>query len=427
MKTSMGRGVMMVWLAAVAAAATAGVLPEGYEKNSPAFRGPAGSGLYPAAGALPTAWNETAKQGILWKAKLDLPGWASPVVWGGKVVVLGADAQKRQAACFDAATGKPLWKTELPKAEGATEEYELNTQSEEWNVRMHAASTPATNGKQVFALFSNGQLAALELDTGKVAWTIGLGNTSGNSYGLANSLLVFGDSVIAVFEGETSFIAACDAATGKERWKAPRKSATWSSPILIQTAAGKPLVVLFADPAVTAWDPATGKVAWTVDVLTASPEYCVGPSPVFADGMVVVNCEKNGIFGIDPDKGQKVWGLTELPNDNGFSDGVSMVTDGKHVYQYFQAALTCVEARTGKLVKTRDMDETAAYASPLFSGGNLYLFAGSETVVLKADAAADFPAVGKGSLKDAFEASPAAADGRLFVRTDDSLCAIGAK
>ena len=402
-------------------------LPEGFEMNSPAFRGASGMGVYRGAATLPTTWSEKDSKGMLWKAKLELPGWSSPVVWGGKVVVTGADATKRVVACFDAVSGKPAWKTELPKAEGATAEYTLNTQSEQWNVRMHAAATPATNGKLVFVLFSNAQLAALELESGKVVWTIGLGDSSGNSYGVASSPLISGDNVIVAFEGSPQFIAAYDAATGKEKWKTPRKNSTWASPILITTVAGKNLVVLPANPDVTAWDAATGKVAWTLDVVKNSPQYCVGPSPVFAAGMVVVNCENNGMVGIDADKGTSAWVLTELPNGEGFADGVSMTTDGKNVYQYFKSSLTCVDAKTGKVVKQKDTDDSSTYASPVLAGGNLYLFGNSDTLILKADPSADFPSGGKGSLKESFEASPAAANGRLYIRTDELLYCIGAK
>lgn len=419
--------VCVVGLASLVNVAGAGVLPEGFEKNNATFRGPASSGCYRDVGSLPTAWSEKDNKGILWHVKLDSPGFASPIVWGDKVIVTTADETKRQVACFDAASGKSLWKTELPKAAGTTAAYTLNTQSDEWNKRMHAASTPATNGKQVFALFSNGQLAALDLQTGTVTWTVGLGKTSDNAFGLANSLLVFGDTVIVVFQGEPAFIAAYDAATGKGRWKTPRASPTWASPILIKTAAGKKQVVLPSNPDVTAWDPETGKVAWKADVMTTSPTYCTGPSPVFADGMVVVNAENNGIIGIDPDKGQQAWIVKELPNGDGFADGISMTTDGKNVYQYFKTAVTCVAAKTGKVVKQKELDESASYASPIFAGGNLYLFGSGETTILKADPAADFPAVGKGSLNDSSDTSPAAANGRLYLRTDEALYCIGAK
>lgn len=419
--------VCVIGLAGFASVGCSGVLPDGFEKNSPTFRGPYGTGVYKDVGSLPIAWSEKDNSGILWKEKLALPGWASPIVWDDKVIVLTATSAKRVAACFNAVTGKLVWQRELPQAAGATAEYTLDTQSDDWNARMHAAATPATDGKLVFTLFSNGQLSALDLKTGTVVWNIGIGDISGNSYGAANSPLVFGDSVIVVFQGASSFIAAYSAATGKEKWKTARKSSTWASPVLIKTAAGKYRVVLAADPDVTAWDPETGKVVWTANVVTTSPQYCVGPSVVFADGLVAVNCENNGIVGLDAETGKEVWRMKELPNGDGFADGVCMATDGKNVYQYFKTALTCVEAKTGKVIKQKDIEDSASYASPLFADGNLYLFGAGDTTIVKADPAADFPAVGKGSLKDSFEASPAAANGHLFIRTDNSLYCIGAK
>ena len=142
---------------------------------------------------------------------------------------------------------------------------------------------------------------------------------------------------------------------------------------------------------------------------------------------MVVNGENNGIVGIDPDKGQQVWHVKEVPNGDGFADGVSMTTDGKNVYQYFKTAITCVEAKTGKVVKQKEIDESASYASPVCAGGNLYLFGSGETTILKADPAADFPSVGKGSLKDSSDSSPAVANGRFFIRTDEALYCIGVK
>jgi outer membrane protein assembly factor BamB len=401
--------------------------PAAAEGAGAGFRGPERSGLYRDAGPLPVSWNEPAGSGVLWRAQLDLPGWASPVVSKGRVAVASADAARRQVVCLDAVSGKELWKTDLPETAGTTAKYELDTMSEVWNRRMHAAASPAADGTRVFALFSNGQLAALDLETGKVAWTMGLGDTSENKFGVAGSPLVWNGTVIIAFQGEPSFIAAYDAATGAEKWKTPRTDRTWSSPILAKTAAGRSLVALFAEPTLTAWDAGTGSEVWKTDILAEKPEYCVGPTPVFADGMIAVNYESIGIVGIDPDNGRRSWGLRELPNGDPFSDGVSMTTDGKNVYQYFGASVTCVEARTGKLVAQKETDESASVASPVVAGGNIYLFGSGETLVLKADPAAGFPEAGRGILKEAFDSSPAVASGRFYIRFDDSILCMGAR
>jgi outer membrane protein assembly factor BamB len=254
-----------------------------------------------------------------------------------------------------------------------------------------------------------------------------MGDTSGNNYGLTSALLLYKDTVIVVFEADEKRIAAYDTATGALKWKSTRKNSTWASPILVKTPAGKELVVLTADTETTAWNPADGKEVWSVKVFENAPQYCVGPSAVWADGMIGVNCENNGIFGIDPDKGTVAWSLKELPDGAGFPDGVSMTTDGKNVFQFFKSALTCVEAKSGKLVKHKDLDASAGYGSPFFSDGKLFLFGSGDAMVVKADPATDFASVGKGAISDSCDGTPAVVDGRIYLRSDSAIYCIGAK
>jgi outer membrane protein assembly factor BamB len=395
--------------------------PTGGDTVSPSFRGPTGSGIY--RGSAPTSWSEKDKKGILWQAKLDLPGWASPVVWNDKVVVASATVEKRLVYCFDTATGKQIWQTEVPTVEGAIKEYTLDTQSSEWNDLLHAGATPATDGKRVYAVFSNGQLAALDLATGKHLWSVALGDTRDNKYGLDNSLLVFGDSVIAVFEGAESFVAAYDAATGKQQWKTKRDGSTWASPILAKTKSGASLVVLLADPDVTAWDAKTGAKVWSTKVLTASPEYCVGPSPVTDGERIFVGCQNSGIFALDLEKGTILWSLTALPDESGFSAEQSMATDGLRLYHFLQSVLTVVDAKTGKVLGQPDMGVSSSSASPMVVGDQLYLVCGDATVVAKTG---DKPAkIGEGTVNETINASPAYAAGRVFLRAANVLYCIG--
>jgi outer membrane protein assembly factor BamB len=395
-------------------------------KNAPTFRGDNGSGRYAIAN-LPTEWNEKDGKNILWKVALDLPGWATPVVWGDKVIALGATVEKRAVWCLDAATGKQTWKTEVAEVEGVTKDHALNTMDARWDGILQAGATPATDGKRVYALFSNGQLVALDLADGKTAWSIAIGDTSGNNYGLTGALLLYKDTVIAVFEGDNKWIAAYDVATGAQKWKTDRKNSTWASPILIKTAGGKDLLVLSAESAVTAWNAADGKEAWSVKAFEEAPQYCAGPSAVFSDGMVCVNLEKNGIFGIDPDKGEQAWDLKKLPDDAEFPDGVSMTTDGKRVFQFFKSALTCVEAKTGKLVKHKEMDISAGYGSPFVSDGKLFLLGSGDALVVNADPAGDFAVLGKGAISDACDGTPAVVEGRFYLRSDSAIYCIGVK
>ena len=116
-----------------------------------------------------------------------------------------------------------------------------------------------------------------------------------------------------------------------------RNSPTWSSPLLAKRADGSMLIVLLADPDVTAWDPETGEQVWSTKVLTGKPDFCVGPSPVQVDDMVFVNAQNSGMFGLNLAEGSIAWSLDQLPDGSGVPDGASMTTDGK--YLYFTASI----------------------------------------------------------------------------------------
>ncbi len=412
---------IQAWVTLTVCILARGTLATGND-HSPAFRGANGSGRYQGVAA--TSWSEAGKTGVLWKVRLDLPGWSSPVVWGDKVVVTAADPDKRLVYCFHAATGKLEWKTEITPPAGPARHYVIDSMSSRWDTLLHAGATPATNGKQVFALFSNGQLVALDLTTGKPLWNILAGDSSGNKYGLDNSLLVNGSSVIAVFQSDPErFIASYAATTGKQEWKTPRDSSSWASPVLARAPSGRLLVVLPADPDVTAWDAGTGAKVWSTKVLGEHPSYCMGPSPVTDGERVFVNCENNGIFALDLEKGSLAWALKELPDGSPFSAFSSMTTDGRRLYQFEQSILTVIESRSGKVLAQKNIDLNSCEASPLVIGDKLYIVCSAAVLVFKTG---DSPEkIGEGTLTETVEATPAFAGGRLFIRTAGTLYGIG--
>jgi outer membrane protein assembly factor BamB len=389
---------------------------------SPTFRGVGGSGLT-GYGNLPASWNEEEKQNILWRHDLPLPGWASPVVSGERVIVIGANAQQREVTCVHAETGQRLWSTTVPPHADATADYQPDTMDDRWDTLVFAGATPAVTDKQAFALFSNGQLVALDLETGDVQWQIVPAKTGKNPFGLDNALLTYKDSVIVVVEGDERFIARYDAATGREQWRTEREHPSWASPILVDGE--QPRVVLLTDPNVTVWDPETGNKVWSTKVLRKKPDYVVGPSPVHVDGKIFVNCQNSGIYALSLADGSMLWKIEQLPDRQGFADGASMVSDGKHLFQFFEFFLTCIDMETGNVVKQREVDAFAGYASPAADSGRLYLFGDTHTLVVDANHESDFAVLGKGELADNLDASPAIVDGRIFLRTDKALYAIG--
>lgn len=399
-------------------------LPAGFAQQSPAFRGPYGNGLTDCAG-IPTAWDERTGRNILWKQKLELPGWAAPVVWERRLFVTGADVSRRLVSCLDLDTGAPLWTTTVPPPTDTRAPYVPDTMDERWNSLVLAGATPAVNGSQLFALFSNGQLVALDVTTGAVLWHHLLGDTSENTFGLDNSLLIYRDTVIVAFQGEERFLACYAGATGQPLWRTERHQSTWSSPVLAELAEGSHAVVLTAEPNVSAWDAATGAPLWSTAVLTGGVEFCVGPSAVVVDDHVYVNCQNSGIYSLRLADGGVAWSLTTLPDDSGFPDGVSMTTDGRHLFQFYESVLTAVELSTGRVVLQEEMEEFGNYASPIVNQGKLYLLSDQVTTVVEADPAGGFAVVGQGTLLESSDTCPAVVPGRLLLRSDQSLYCIG--
>ncbi len=408
----------------VAPRPTVAVTPIGFAENAPEFRGAGGSGQTDFEN-VPTEWNEEAGANLLWKKTIELPSWASPIVWDDRVIALGADQSNRVVYCLDANTGEDAWTTIIPPHREATVGYETDTMDERWDLLVYAGATPAVNGTDVFALFSNGQLVALDLATGDVRWNIAPATTSTNTYGLDSALRVYRDSVIVVFEGDDRFIARYDASTGRELWKTERESSTWASPILAKRNDGTHLIVLLADPDVTAWDPETGERIWTTDVLKEGPDFCVGPSPVQAGDRVFVNCQNAGIYGVDLADGRIAWRVEELPDDSGFPDGASMTTDGRYLYQFYESVLTCLDTADGRVVRQKELDTYANYPSAALNKGLLYLSKEDGMLVLNANPETDFTEVGRGTITGHSDASPTFVKGRVFLRSDDAVICFG--
>ena len=178
---------------------------------------------------LPTRFGPT--ENVAWKAPLPGSGPSSPIVVAGRVIVTAATGPRQErlhVLCLDAATGRLRWERRL-WATGPTLCNPFGGV---------AASTPASDGRLVFAFFSSNDLACFDLD-GNLQWLRGLGYespTTRNDVGMASSPLVVGDTVIVQLENPgKSFVMGIDTATGQTRWQIDRAwEPTWTSPTLLR-------------------------------------------------------------------------------------------------------------------------------------------------------------------------------------------------
>jgi outer membrane protein assembly factor BamB len=389
--------------------------------NWPCFRGPAGSNITTLAD-LPATWDGTSGKNILWKTEIGLPGENSPVVWGKHVFLTGATDKRREVYCFDAASGALLWKEPVstPQAEG-TEPLEVMEDTG------FAAPTAATDGRRVFAIFANGDLAGFTAE-GKRLWARNLG-TPENTYGHATSLTLWQNRVIVVYDqadakAGKSKIMAFDSATGEPVWSTPRKVAnSWVSPILINYQ-GREQIITSADPLVIAYDPASGKELWLAKCMRGD----VATSPSFANDLVYVGCDQTCVAAIKPDGSGDVTAsnIVWKQEDTGLPDMCSMLCDGPRVYTLVFGAFHAFDALTGEHLWEHDT-KAKFQASPALVNGSIHLLTTDGVTIIGEGTKEGFKETGRAALGEGTGASPAFAPGRIYLRGKKHLFCIGSK
>jgi outer membrane protein assembly factor BamB len=376
----------------------------------PGFRGPCGSAVSPDTNTA-VSWNIPGGTGLLWKADLPLPGAGSPIIWGDRVYLSGADTGGHGAVfAYDAKTGKLLWRGDVPLT-GEPRIFDEHT--------TFAAPTPVTDGKRVYAVFATGAIAAFNID-GTPAWKADLG-VPDLQYGYASSPVLHNNLLIVQFDQEAEGLAelvAFEAQTGKVAWRSKRSmGGSWCSPIIAETAKGPQLVVVSCG-GVAAYEPAAGSVIWTVK-RESSDVVC---TPVFTKGLVVATLGSSGTLAVRPDgRGDVTATHVAWENGEAGSDVASAVAFGDWVFVPGYA-LMALNAATGKKEAELELNGTI-YASPIVAGGKLYLVDRDGAVTI-ARADKTLGVLGKPAIGEPVDATPAVANGCIFVRTHKRLICI---
>jgi outer membrane protein assembly factor BamB len=252
-----------------------------------------------------------------------------------------------------------------------------------------------------------------------------------NQYGHASSLEM-GPGLLYVLldQGSSSkprsVLLALDAATGKTVWEAKRPvPASWATPILINTGKSSQLITCAA-PWVIAYDPGKGVELWRVNALSGD----VAPSPVFGGGMVLAVNAGAQLAAIRPDgcgdvtKTAVVWSASD-----GLPDICSPLTDGSRVWLLtMDGRLTCYGVKDG--AKTYEVELDSIFqASPSLAGdlpagaGRLYVT--DLKGVTRILAPADGKELAKADVGEKVTSCPAFMDGRIYIRGEKHLFAIG--
>lgn len=322
------------------------------------------------------------------KAWLDAQGWSDTV----KAQVFAAVPPTIRMAndavvSLDLASGKVLWKTELPGAA----------------VGRTGSSTPVVGEGKVFAVAST-RVWALDAATGKLVWETPLDKKRGVG---SSPLLVDG-----VLVANIDKLVAFDAKTGKELWKQDKAGGGNSSPVAWR-AGDKTFVIANGRADLGAVDLKTGAVAWTAPGGGDS-------TPAISGDTLVVQTRKPELgivcYALAGVGATKRW---NFPIDARRTQSSPIISGGA-VYFIENDDAYCFDLANGSQRWTQPFP--AQISSPLLADGKIFVLGnnGNTFVALKADATA-FADLGRAVVRAQWVPSPCIADGKLVLRMKDSV------
>jgi outer membrane protein assembly factor BamB len=378
------------------------------------WRGPSGQGV--AAGSYPDNWSSTTN--VAWKKPVPGRGNSSPIVWRDRIVITTAYDNGRRVSvlAFRRTDGARLWETFVTSGRASSSHYKNG----------HASATPATDGERVYVSFGGHGLAALDLN-GALVWQRDVGPMDAY-HGTAGSPLVYRDRLILYQDQfSDSFIAAFDARTGRTLWRTSRHASVgWGTPVAIR-AGDHDEIIVNGERTVYAYDPDTGRELWRCG---GSNDEVI-PTPVVGLGLVFCSSGRAGpTLAIRPGgRGDVTRTHLAWSSPRGSPFVPSPILYGQYLYMVNDMAsiVTCLDAATGRTVwqgRLGTARREGFSASPVAVDGKVFFTNDDgETFVLRAGPAFEILRVNQ--MGESILASPALVEGCWYVRTDQSLVAVG--
>lgn len=438
------------------------------ERDWPSFRGRFARGV--AEGfEVPLDWDLTSGRNVLWRTPLPGLAASSPVVVGGRLFVTDAvpvgmagaatgepvfrleqdggdrrgygwirsleqEGEHRfEVVCLDKADGRVLWRRTAHEGAPHSKRHPKGT---------HANPTPAADAHRVVAFFGAEGVHCFDHD-GELLWRRDLGKLVGGYYvnpniqwGIGSSPVLHEDRVVLQCDVlEQPFLIALDARTGETVWRAERADAPgWGTPT-IDVGADRRQVIVNGYEHVGGYDLDTGEILWSMAGGGAVPI----PTPVVADGLIYLT-SSGGMPGGKGPQAQRspiyaipTGAVGELDVERhlawahpaGGNYIPTPLVYGGELYCLNRAILTCLDARTGALrYKHRLSGGSEFSASPVAADGKLYLVSEEGRAhVLRAGP--DYEVLAESDLGAPCLATPAISEGVLFFRTLEGVVAVG--
>jgi len=402
------------------------------------FRGPNGTGISSDT-AIPTKWSD--RENLRWKAELPGAGSSSPVLTEKYVFVTsfsgyGESAQspgnmgqlKRHLSCIDRQSGALIWLKDFDAVQPEDPYQGMGVPE-----HGYATNSPVTDGEMVFAFLGKSGVFAFDLE-GNQRWQVSVGTESGNrGWGSAASLMLYGDMVIVNAAEESQSIVALEKSSGKVVWKSPAATLelSYGTPAIVRVDDKRDELVLAVPGEVWGMNPVTGKLVWYAETTMTdnlSPSVIVDGDRIYAfggyrsSGSIAMRAGGSG----DVTDSHVLW-----TSRNSSYVATPVLLDKKLYWIDDRGVYFCADAETGEMIhKTRTpgiaSGERPVYASPLAINQKLYIQTRTSGLFV-VEPSSDLKVLQQNKFESddsIFNASPAVADGQLFLRSYQYLYCI---
>jgi outer membrane protein assembly factor BamB len=384
------------------------------------FRGPNGQGISNAR-TIPIKWTD---QDYNWKVKLPARGHGSPVIWKDKVFVTCESPEPTggMLLALSVSDGRELWRGE----------YEL-TPYRFHKDNSYAASTPVVDADRVYVLWQTNAetIVAAVSHAGDELWQRKLSGMhtqfgAGTSPMLCDDLIVFTHEQWENNKGYEGRWIALDRKTGKTRWTKKRnnKQESYSTTCVYTPEGGEPQLIFTSEAhGITGVEPHSGKTIWELQPVL--PARAIS-SPVIAGDLLIGTCGKGGagiqLSAIRPDSSGPSLAYTRTGKSAPYVP-TPLVKDGLLFTFHDQGDICCLRAATGELLWC-EKPAGKFYGSPVWVNGSLYCMDRAGAIVV-IEATSTYKLQAINTLGEGSQATPAIAEGKMYLRTHSHLISIG--
>jgi outer membrane protein assembly factor BamB len=419
----------------------------------PAFRGANASGVADGQGAV-AEWDVATGRNIRWKTAIPGLAVSSPIVWGERIIVMAAasDSDKSfrtglygdvapvedmsqhsfRVYALERTTGKVIWNREAFNGPPLVKRHTKSSQ---------ANATPVTDGRRIVAVFGTvGLMVCYDME-GTLLWRKDLSALDSGwfldptyQWGHASSPVIYRSSVILQADrAKGSFIAAFNLADGRELWRTTRADeiSTWGTPTIVSGPRGDELVT--NGTKVRAYDPATGALLWQ---LGPNSEVPIGTPVVRGDVVYVtagyppirpvyaVRAGARGDISLPPGKTASESVVWSHDRDGSYISTPIVYRDQLYTLNN-NCILTAYAADSGeRLFRARVGGGAAFSSSPVAADGRLYL-ASEDGDVFVVGAGREYVELTKIPMGEPIMATPAISNGLIILRTLGRVYGIG--